>query len=454
MESELGLSEWAADAGERRGARLSALVALLAAIVLTPFAAVPLPVSYPLFAMILAASFMSTSVTALLLLFQARALRSVPTLVLAAGFFFASATIVPYALTYPGMIPPLDAWLATGGATNGILWFSWHAGTLVAMLAFSMLRRSRAAPDALRATARRIVGAFAVAYALVTAGAIWLHGLPSTFEHDRWSPFFLGIEVPAIAALATGVVVESLRRRSRATVLDVWIGLLAFAMLIDVYLTTVGATRFTAGWYASRVVMLLATTGVLGTLLRQTAQMYAALVVRAEVLEGEAHTDTLTGLPNRRRFDEEYARAFGSALRRGAELSITIIDIDRFKLYNDAFGHQAGDEALHTIAQTIARSVERSGDVTARYGGEEFVVILEYTTLAGAVAVAERIRGAVFDAGIRMPEGGILTVSAGVANRQPGDGPDDLLGHADAALYRAKNDGRNRVAAWQPATVS
>jgi diguanylate cyclase (GGDEF)-like protein len=195
--------------------------------------------------------------------------------------------------------------------------------------------------------------------------------------------------------------------------------------------------------------VLLATSAVLAVLLAQAARLYAELIVRAEVLEGEAHTDILTGLPNRRRFDEEFARAFGSAIRRSSPLGVAIIDIDRFKNYNDSFGHQAGDGALRRIAQAIAESVERSGDFAARYGGEEFVVILEDTTLAGAAGVGERIRSAVLDAGIRAPAGGLLSVSVGVAARLPGSTGEALLRQADEALYEAKNAGRNRVASWR-----
>ena len=188
---------------------------------------------------------------------------------------------------------------------------------------------------------------------------------------------------------------------------------------------------------------------MLAVLLLQATRVYADLIERANVLEGEAHTDTLTGLPNRRRFDEEFARAFGSAIRRSSPIGIAIIDIDHFKAYNDAFGHQAGDEALHAIAKAIAESVERSGDFAARYGGEEFVVILEDTTLAGASGVGERIRHAVLDAGIRAPVGGLLSVSVGVAARLPGSTGEALLRQADEALYDAKDGGRNRVATWR-----
>jgi diguanylate cyclase (GGDEF)-like protein len=449
VESNLDLSDWAAGANERRSALLSGLAFLLTALVITPFANVPLTPSYQLFAMILAASVMSTTITALLLLFQARALQSMPTVVLAAGFFFASATMLPYAVIYPGMFPAFARALSASPATNGFLWFSWNTGLLASMVAFIWFRRADRNDPVMRRRARGTVIGLAVAYVVYTAVALWADGLPSTFQDNHWTTTY-AVMVPVMVILALMVITDAIQRRKHATVLDLWLGIVAFAIVVDLYLTTIGATRFTVGWYASRVVMLLATIAVLGMLLRQAAKMYAALVLRAEVLEGEAHTDILTGLPNRRRFDEEFARAYGSAVRRASSLAVAIVDIDRFKLYNDAFGHQSGDDALHGIAQAIADSVDRSGDFAARYGGEEFVVILEDTAIEGAEAVAERIRNTVLATGIRAPSGGLLSVSVGVAARATGEPADDLLRHADEALYIAKNDGRNRVAVWRP----
>ena len=201
-------------------------------------------------------------------------------------------------------------------------------------------------------------------------------------------------------------------------------------------------------------VLALVPAGLLAALLIRSIRAYRALEARTRVLEEEAHTDILTGMPNRRRFDEQYARAFGTTRRRNGTIAVGIVDIDRFKRYNDAFGHQAGDEALHTIGQAISGSVARSGDFAARYGGEEFVIILEDTTIGGATGVAERIRSAVADTGIIAPGGGPLTVSVGVAVRQPGESPNDVLHHADEALYRAKDGGRNRVVAWTPESFS
>ncbi len=256
------------------------------------------------------------------------------------------------------------------------------------------------------------------------------------------------------SSVITAIVLALQARTVRAIpagVLRAAFAYLALAIVVDINdLTRIisGSTDDAAGWYASRACILIATVAVLGMVLQRAVRVYTALAERAAVLEDEAHTDTLTGLPNRRRFDEQFARVFGSTKRRNGALALAIVDIDRFKLYNDAFGHQSGDEALHAIGQAIADSVRRSGDFAARYGGEEFVVILDDTTLEGAVEVAEQIRAAVPATGLRTSSGSPLTVSVGVAVRNPGESAEDVLHHADEALYRAKDAGRNRVLAW------
>ena len=438
----IAVSDWAAGRWERRGAFRSALAFLALAVIVTPSAALPLPVSYPVFAMLLAATVSAMGITALLLALQARALNSPATSVLAAGFAYSAATILVYALTYPGMLAPgIVAEPSSGG-----LWFLWHSGLLVAFLFFDRFRRLENNDVHLRGRAHATIVAYAVAFVGLTAVAILLP-VPTTYADGAWTPVYTLFMAPLLVLMSLAVIALAVSR-SRSTVLDLWIGVVALVMILDVYLTLVGRTRFTLGWYVSRAQMLAATCAILGVLLAQAVRLYAALVERAQMLEGEAHTDILTGLPNRRRFDEEFGRAFGSAVRRSSPLSIAMIDIDRFKRYNDAFGHQAGDDALHRIAQAIADSVDRSGDFAARYGGEEFVVILEDTGLDGAIAVAQRIRNTVLEAAIRAPSGGLLSVSVGVATRALGEPPNVLIGHADAALYEAKAAGRNRVIAF------
>jgi diguanylate cyclase (GGDEF)-like protein/PAS domain S-box-containing protein len=162
-----------------------------------------------------------------------------------------------------------------------------------------------------------------------------------------------------------------------------------------------------------------------------------------------ASTDALTGLPNRRQFNETLSKEWNRALRDGAPLGLVMIDVDRFKSLNDLFGHQIGDEILGHVARVIRDNVRRAADMAARYGGEEFAVVLPGTAAAGALEIAEHIRAAVAASDTaHVIEGGYpISVSIGVAATVPlaGGGSAALVHSADAALYQAKRNGRNRV---------
>jgi diguanylate cyclase (GGDEF)-like protein/PAS domain S-box-containing protein len=176
------------------------------------------------------------------------------------------------------------------------------------------------------------------------------------------------------------------------------------------------------------------------------------------ILRQLAQQDGMTGLANRRRFDELLATEFQRAAREQVPLAVLLLDVDCFKAYNDLHGHLSGDECLRLVAGATASALKRPGDLAARYGGEEFVVLLPQTELAGALAVGEDIRAAVAD--LRVDHPGSLyrhvTISVGAASIMPlpGGNPSGLVEAADRALYRAKSDGRNRVCgAAEPALV-
>jgi diguanylate cyclase (GGDEF)-like protein len=159
-------------------------------------------------------------------------------------------------------------------------------------------------------------------------------------------------------------------------------------------------------------------------------------------LAQSALSDPLTGIGNRRRFEEALGALAAAAGREGSALSLLMIDVDGFKRFNDAHGHVAGDEALRLVAGVLETTAGRQGHVVARYGGEEFVVLMARSGLDEAVALAEAIRAAVGVPGA-MP----LTVSIGAATSAPSDPPAALVERADAALYAAKRAGRDRVVA-------
>jgi len=167
-------------------------------------------------------------------------------------------------------------------------------------------------------------------------------------------------------------------------------------------------------------------------------------------LESLATRDGLTGLFNRRSFDERLAEEARRAARDKRPLSLLMIDIDLFKTYNDAHGHQTGDACLRAVALAISGALSRAGDIAARYGGDEFAVILPGASRSGAARIAQRVRRGVDDLGIRRPASTVsqrITVSIGgaVATTCVDGSSEALIASADAALYRAKRQGRNRT---------
>jgi diguanylate cyclase (GGDEF)-like protein len=167
-------------------------------------------------------------------------------------------------------------------------------------------------------------------------------------------------------------------------------------------------------------------------------------------LEALAREDGLTGLPNRRSFDDALSREYRRARRNKKRLGLIILDVDWFKSFNDHYGHPAGDDCLRQVSKAIKNAIFRPGDMAARYGGEEFVMLLPDTDEAGAALIGERIRQAVSLLAIQHEASryGVVTVSVGIASF----GRDThlprsemLLEYADRALYRAKADGRNLV---------
>lgn len=214
-----------------------------------------------------------------------------------------------------------------------------------------------------------------------------------------------------------------------------------------------------AGWrYSVRLQTELAEQLRLRVALAQAnTELEDKVQQRTQALEEVNHqlevlsvTDALTRLANRRRFDAVWLDEWQRALRQATPLAVIMLDVDHFKAYNDHYGHQQGDECLRRVGEVLLTTVRRAGELVARYGGEEFVVVLPGTSVIHAMAVAESIRANIQAAGIAHAHSGVaavVTVSLGVAVGIPtqGDVRDALVHAADAALYRAKDQGRNRV---------
>ncbi|WP_321944199.1 GGDEF domain-containing protein [Paraburkholderia tropica] len=209
-----------------------------------------------------------------------------------------------------------------------------------------------------------------------------------------------------------------------------------------------------AGWRRRSMVALVMTTVFGGAWV--AVSWILAFALRDKLLaEGAllrlAVTDPLTGLSNRRALDQRLVAEWQRAVRERAPLGVLFLDIDHFKLFNDTYGHAAGDEVLALVAERIASGTRRAADMVARYGGEEFAVVLPGATLAGAEKVAQKIRRRIESANLAFTGSrhGCVTVSVGCASCEPpvGGSGAKLLAAADVQLYEAKNAGRNQVRA-------
>ncbi|MBL8644655.1 MAG: GGDEF domain-containing protein [Rhodospirillaceae bacterium] len=182
--------------------------------------------------------------------------------------------------------------------------------------------------------------------------------------------------------------------------------------------------------------------------LGHTAAEVDALKGDLSAIRKEAYTDGLSGIPNRKAFNKHIDELTAAASAKGGHLCLLMTDIDKFKTFNDTYGHLAGDQVIKVVAKTLAHGV-READVAARYGGEEFAVLFPDTKLKDALAVAEKVRLAVRAKEIqnrRTGESlGQVTISIGVAEYALGESVEDFIARADRALYHAKKTGRDRV---------
>jgi diguanylate cyclase (GGDEF)-like protein len=209
----------------------------------------------------------------------------------------------------------------------------------------------------------------------------------------------------------------------------------------DAFLNAFSASRYSYAWYVGKAESILTASVVLFMLLIELVILYRRLRESASV-------DALTGLANRRTFDEQFGWTLGNTRRRAANIALLMIDIDHFKKLNDRFGHSAGDEYLRAVGAVLRSSLARAQDLVARYGGEEFVVVLPDTPLEGVRVVAEKIRAGIAALDvchsstalekITISIGGAFSTSSALDARA-------LFDAADWAMYDAKQRGRDRV---------
>jgi diguanylate cyclase len=205
--------------------------------------------------------------------------------------------------------------------------------------------------------------------------------------------------------------------------------------------------------FAGFAFALLRGRAMAGDLAASLARLNDELTTTNRELFRLSRNDTLTHLPNRRSFEEAYAAAWRTCQRNRMQISVLMVDIDRFKSINDTYGHSAGDATLVEVAAAVQGQMRRADDIVARWGGEEFIVMVVGLGPAAAESLGECIRAAAAQCRVQVPGeiglGGPVSVSVGVATTipTPGSVPNALIDAADSALYAAKNSGRNRVCA-------
>jgi diguanylate cyclase (GGDEF)-like protein len=438
----------------RYRAGLGAAVIAALALATIPLAARSLGTSYSVLSTVIGVSITLLALAAILLWAQSRVTLSVPLVVLAACYGATGIIMLPYLLLYHGLFPEFAAAIDADPQAASWLWFAWHALFASAPIAYLIARRAvgRADRDTYERLHVRAGIAMVVVPLVLIVPSIWFAALPPFTEHSGRTLVALACSAIVLALSLGAIVMLYVQNRFRS-ILDVWLAIAALCMVADVSLALVGAAPFSFGWYVSRVYIVIASSTVLVALLMQTATVYAQLAQTADRLRDESLTDQLTGLSNRRAFDERLAQALADGARMSRGAAMLMIDVDNFKLFNDSYGHLGGDECLRDLASTVRGCISRTRDMVARFGGEEFAVVMAETDMRGALIVAERIRSAVEGMGIPQPSGAqhrAVTVSIGATAVDDAAGmtSEAFIEQADRALYRAKETGRNRTVAW------
>jgi len=426
------------DVRQRRVAWGVVAALLLAGAIATPFARDAL---FPLPGYMLAfgtTMIVTNVILASLLLSRAKAEDDGATALLGAIYLFVGLIFVPMTGAFPGALIP-GALIGTTFSAVWI-WTIWHAGFGLGIIAYSACSATTL-PVSPKGALWTVVAAVAGVSICATSG---VELLPHVFG-DPMKGMFTGpgeaiawtlLAIDALAVVATA-------RRTRESPERLWLVVAMTAACVDIWLTFKSGARFSVGWYLGKVGSLATTMVVLVALVNNLSSVYRKVRSANEALASLAKLDGLTGVANRRGFDESLEFESRRATRAGQPVALLMVDVDHFKLYNDRYGHQRGDECLREVAAVLAASARRPGDRVSRYGGEEFAVLLPATDQHSALLVADGILAAIAGLAIehRGAPSGVVSASVGVAC---GDGSDPagLVRSADAALYAAKRDGR------------
>lgn len=446
-----------ASRAERRRALTTSALLLAFASLAIPFGSRPAAESDALVPAVESASFVAMLVTAAILRNQYRVGRHVPFAFLSIAYACTACLLLPYALIFPHVFSP-DGF-RVGAQAAPWLWVGWHVAFVLLLGAYVWAesfcsRTLLKAPKAVRFVRSYALAVAAIA-ALCDAAIVLGHArLPVLATAQGFTPFYHSlVEGPLLALVAIVLVTLAVRTRLRHT-MQLWLGVVLIALGIEIFVSgTLVRAPFTVAWYMCLFQAAVWQGLFLVTQLGHANEQLAAFAADKRSLIEETLRDPLTGLYNRRGFDERYATIVAECRAGGDSLALLALDLDHFKAYNDHFGHVAGDDALRSVGTAIASVANLSINACCRIGGEEFAVVLAMSDEASAKSVAERIRRSVERLRIRhsseVPQQ-VLTVSIGLAVSSGAKpvGLKELYERADKALYRAKRLGRNRVALY------
>jgi diguanylate cyclase (GGDEF)-like protein len=448
-------------AGHRQ--RRLALIVVLAAAALfligLPFARLQLPAIWAFIPIYESWLVLLDLITAVLLFGQYAILRSRALLVLGSGYLFTATITVMHAVSFPGLFSPSG--LLGGSETTSWLYAAWKFGFVCFLLAYALLKDAK---PKVREPMRRARVDVMIAAALVVSlvcvltvlASFSTSFLPTLTIGDVFSPASHRVSAIGWTIGATMIGLLWLRFRS---VLDLWVLVAGCITALEVALSsTVNSGRFDLGWYLGRAYGLAAMSFVLLMLLLENNRLYARLADSRAELRRLAVIDPLTRVANRRAFDDALDEEWRRAVRNNTTVGLLLVDVDRFKAFNDVNGHVTGDHCLRMVADTLASNVRRAGEMVARYGGEEFAILLPGSDLAAAAELGRRLLAAVrrldVTPGATTPH---ITISVGAASMLPAreadpidPGPITLVKAADRALYAAKANGRDQIAEYLP----
>lgn len=400
----------------------------------------PIPAFLPISATVWA---FADLLTAYLLISQF-AVSGVTTFLAAACSYAISGLLtVPYLFKFPGIFGPART---IGDQQVSVwLWVAWHllfALVMIGCIAADPGFKRRVRRETAAFVWAAVAGVIAVCLAVTFAVVGWRAHLPVLVLSGTFHPLFTMLLAPSVVLVNLIAAALIVVRARPATALQIWIAVALFAAALDGLLNSFSVARYTWPWYVGKTETLFSAGVVLGMLLFEVNALYGRL---AEM----ALFDALTGLRNRRGFDEAFEWASQFARRHKKSLALLVIDVDYFKLFNDRYGHAMGDAVLRRTAEALLSSVLRSTDVVARYGGEEFVILINDASREAMEKIAERVRAAVQELNIRheaSQSAPVVTASIGAALWEAGSAvpAGDLFTIADRALYAAKAQGRNR----------